>query len=215
MSRLVVFGCSHTYGHGLRDCYDPLTGHPGPQPSLQAWPARLVELLRQTHDPNISLVNNSSPGASNKEIMHNILLFDFKENDICVIMWTYADRWSIFEGKGSKWRTTRQLLPMFDDSKEYYRHFHNDFDSNYSMWQNINHAKLLLDSLDIPNWHCHVHKTEFLQAYPPQWNNVDVILTDFTDWKTQNRACDGSHAGPKAHKKHANELKVIIDAYYK
>ena len=56
MSRLVVFGCSHTYGHGLRDCYDPLTGHPGPQPSLQAWPARLVELLRQTHDPNISLV---------------------------------------------------------------------------------------------------------------------------------------------------------------
>ena len=42
--------------------------------------------------------------------MHNILLFDFKENDICVIMWTHADRHSIFEGKGSKWRTLQTII---------------------------------------------------------------------------------------------------------
>ena len=28
-----VFGCSHAYGHGLEDCYDPETGWPATMPS--------------------------------------------------------------------------------------------------------------------------------------------------------------------------------------
>ena len=50
---------------------------------------------------------------------------------------------------------------------------------------------------------------------PPKWNNVEVIKTDFNTWKDQHPALDKQHAGPFAHKKQAQELKVIIDAYYK
>lgn len=215
MNRLVVFGCSHAYGQGLSDCWDSKRQIAGPQPSLLSWPGQLVTLLKETYNPNMLLVNKSGPGYSNKEIMHSILLFNFQAGDICVIMWTYPNRSSVFQGKGSKWTSTRQFLPNFSDSKKYYKHFHTEFDSNYSTWQNINHAKLLLDSVDVPNWHCGAHKGIFLEAYPPSWNNAEIILTDFEKWMKEYPARDGSHAGEPAHEKQAQELKVTIDAYYK
>lgn len=218
MNRLVVFGCSHTYGQGLSDCWDG-GFHSGPQPSLLSWPGQLATLLKETYNPNMLLVNKSGPGQSNKEIMHNILLFNFQAGDICVIMWTYSARSSIFQGSGSKWdkNTTLQILPHFANkkSKKYYNNYYSDFDANYSMWQNINHAKLLLDSLDVPNWHCSVSKPLFLDAFPPRWNNAEIILTDFDKWMKETPALDNMHAGEPAHEKQAQELKVTIDAYYK
>jgi len=207
VNRLVVFGCSHTYGHGLSDCYDPDTGIAGQQPSLQAWPAQLAKILSETHNLNILVVNKATPGSSNKEIMRNILEFDFEKDDICVVMWSYVDRHSIFQSK----ENVIQIIPMMN--KKWYQKYHTDFDAKYNMWQNINHTKLLLDSLDIANWHCSVDKSQMYN--PPKWNNVEVIKTDFNTWKDEHPALDKQHAGPIAHKKQAQELKVIIDAYYK
>ena len=84
----------------------------------------------------------------------------------------------------------------------------NDFDPKLFMWQNINHAKLLLDSLDISIGIALPIKHFSRKHIPSKWNNVDVILTNFHDWKTQNRACDGSRR-IKAHIKQAKELKAI------
>ena len=98
-------------------------------------------------------------------------------------------------------------------NKKWYQKYHTDFDANYNMWQNINHTKLLLDSLDIANWHCSVSKSQMYN--PPKWNNVEVIKTDFNIWRHEHPALDNQHAGPLAHKKQAQELKVTIDAYYK
>ena len=61
IKRLVTFGCSLTYGHGLADCYLP-NGREGPEPSIQAWPKLVSNKLR------IEVDNRGIPGGSNKEI---------------------------------------------------------------------------------------------------------------------------------------------------
>ena len=48
--------------------------------------------------------------------MHNILLFDFKENDICVIMWIMQIDIVFLKAKEVSGEP-RQFLSMFDDSK--------------------------------------------------------------------------------------------------
>jgi len=85
MSRLVTFGCSYTYGHGLEDCHiEPES--PGPNPSKYAWPNLLGQRL------GLDVVNCSNPGASNIHILWKLLNFDFTDDDLCVIMWTHFGR---------------------------------------------------------------------------------------------------------------------------
>ena len=64
---LITFGCSHTYGAGLPDCWIPNKGH-GPKPSNNAWPSVLKQKL------NFKSIDNSSrPGSSNKMIAKTII----------------------------------------------------------------------------------------------------------------------------------------------
>ena len=44
MDRLVAFGCSYTYGHGLPDCI-MAKGRAGKRPSKFAWPYLLAKKL--------------------------------------------------------------------------------------------------------------------------------------------------------------------------
>ena len=76
MPRLVAFGCSHTYGEGLEDCWNWETRKAGPVASKFAWPQILANLLKR------ECVNLGRRGASNKEILHNIQMFDFEKDDI-------------------------------------------------------------------------------------------------------------------------------------
>jgi hypothetical protein len=56
--KLVTFGCSFTYGHGLADCMAE-DGSNGPTASEQAWPSVLGKLTGMKVD------NVSEPGSSN------------------------------------------------------------------------------------------------------------------------------------------------------
>lgn len=85
MSRLITFGCSYTYGHGLQDCHIEPNIY-GPSYSRLAWPSLLSNML------GVELVNCGKPGVSNLYILWNLLNFDFQENDLCVIMWTHYGR---------------------------------------------------------------------------------------------------------------------------
>lgn len=76
--RLVTFGCSNTFGYELDD------------PSLQAWPVKLGQILKHKH----KTINKGSPGASNKLIWGNALRFDYGNKDIVVCMWSYLSRWT-------------------------------------------------------------------------------------------------------------------------
>ena len=89
MSRIVSFGCSHTYGHGLDDCLIDLK-YPGPHPSQYAWPSLIEKSL------NLEVVNKGEPGASNLQILYNILNFEFKNTDIVIVLWSYFGRDCIF-----------------------------------------------------------------------------------------------------------------------
>ena len=70
--KLVVFGCSFTFGHGLPDCLD--VNEKGPAKQSVKW-------LGQTITRNIwkfkSLDNKGIPGASNKIILNEIVNYDF------------------------------------------------------------------------------------------------------------------------------------------
>lgn len=89
MARLIAAGCSYTYGHGLPDCHTP-PDHPGPNPSKFAWPHLLGELT------NRDVINLAVCGGSNKQIVYNLDNFEFKENDVCLIQWTFLNRTVFF-----------------------------------------------------------------------------------------------------------------------
>lgn len=84
MPRLVAFGCSFTVGQGLPDV------HPEVRHSSLAWPAVLGEML------GYEVVNNGIPGAGNPEIAASIMRTEFKDDDLCVILWSHFTRYDYF-----------------------------------------------------------------------------------------------------------------------
>ena len=85
MERLIVFGCSLTYGHGLPDCFIP-PKQPGSHPSKMGYPSILAKYM------NLECINQSSPGASNKRIWDTVTKFNYHKNDIVIIQWSYIER---------------------------------------------------------------------------------------------------------------------------
>lgn len=113
MSRLVTFGCSHTYGVGLKE------------PLKESWPSILGGLLNVKE-----VVNTSNPAASIKEISHKIHCFNFHSTDIAVILWTHLNRHCVVQGNDY-----RQINPWFAEtdplSKHYYENLHNTEDDRF------------------------------------------------------------------------------------
>jgi len=85
MSRLITFGCSHTFGQALPDVWNNIRSGP----SKYAWPQLLADKL------NIECVNLGIPGASNKQIWFRIVKIKFEPNDIVIILWSSQPRWCI------------------------------------------------------------------------------------------------------------------------
>ena len=85
MGRVVSFGCSYTYGHGLTDCHIPVN-LPGYEYSRYAWPTLLGNML------GCETINLSKPSSSNIHLLWKILNFQFQHDDICVVMWTHFHR---------------------------------------------------------------------------------------------------------------------------
>ena len=127
MSRLVAFGCSHTYGEGL---YDPQS----------AWPHLLAQHYK------IECVNNGVPASSNKLILSNILNFDFQPNDIVIIYWSHIERWTVFEKD-----KCRNILPSQTDkvAKSYYKYVYSKIDSQIQFDMMIDYGNLFLEKKEI------------------------------------------------------------------
>lgn len=140
ISRLVVFGCSITYGHGLSDCWDEETGHHGPLPSNLVWGKKLADRL------GVNIVNNGFPGASNIYITNKIINFDFLPNDFVINCWTSPFRSTVFNEKEPHW-----ALGSWNQEEHVksYFHLHHDHSLKHQSLLNIHHASLHLDSLNI------------------------------------------------------------------
>lgn len=202
--RLITFGCSYTYGHGLQDCYDSKTGHAGPQPSRFAWPNILGKKLKKR------IVNLSQPGASNKEILYYLQNFIFHKSDLVVILWTYPHRDCILVDSNKIIQATAR------DNYNWYieKIKHGDFDVYHQMWTYINYAKLYLDNKNISNYHFTIDFRYIVN--PPKFNIVYIEDLDFLKIRDQfDVALDKDHPGKMGHLQTAKQMKVKIDAYNK
>lgn len=195
MSRLIVFGCSYTYGQGLADCYVP-PNDCGPVPSQLGWPNQLAHRL------GLDLINNSAPGSSNIQILWRLLNFKFQEDDLCVTMWSHFDRHPYsklrFDPSVIKWDeyensfiTRNGNLDVEDLSIRNYISIYNGY--LHLLSKNIKHLFIVypkdIKIFEAPKLEIPTLVKEFI---------CPVVVEDY--------ACDDMHPGPKTHTNIANYI---------
>jgi len=201
MGRLIAFGCSNTYGEHLPDNHSlPYNTHP----SKYAWPSVLAKKLGRES------VNMGEGGASNKKICFNIHNFNFEEEDLVVILWTYHNRSCILHEDPE--RIVRLIhtdisqkhspLPLGVPQKVtklYYKLFENEYDSWYDQYCRVNLAKNYLDSLNIKNNSFLTSDYQQTNLKEPRWNTVYLETLDMPSLCLADRALDDLHPGIKSH----------------
>ncbi len=191
MRRLVTFGCSFTYGSGLKQ-------------RKRAWPYLVGEtLLKDGTVYAKKVINKGIPGASNLEILCEILTFDFHYNDVVVIMWSLPFRDLAFTKK--KWEqiglwSKGPHLDKILASEE--------IDYTKKTWLYMQHADLYLQTQKVKYIHYPAapkdlmkHQLDFIYI-----NNLFLTRTAKID-----NALDGQHPGPKSNKKQADEIVRILN----
>lgn len=181
MKRLVVFGCSYTFGDGLPDCQSGSKEH-----SKLAWPSVLSQ------DLGLYLSNNSSCGASNKKILLDILQYTFRQDDIVIVLWSFAHRGLIFDESG-------HINLINKNDKNFYQ-VHTEHDLVMDTLLHMNHAK---------NYLKHIVKNYFSFYFDRSINvfmsgkTMQVPSTaEFIPLKdvVVDNALDGMHPGIQSHK---------------
>lgn len=195
MNKLVAFGCSYTYGHGLVDCLDP-PYNPGPNPSKFAWPTLVAEKRGQ------ECVNKSRPGASNYEILDTILHYPFTENDTVVVMWTFFSRDMLIDDSG---KSVYVYAGNGDTISDKWLDLHTNADLATKSWVYMHHAH---QHLKTKNVKFHFLSTDlkynlFLKYRPLYTRELQFFETDLDKLNGMfnfPRALDGTHPGPECHK---------------
>lgn len=120
INRLVVIGCSFSYGQGLPDCWPDVS-----RASRLGYAHILADRL------GVDLELRASPGRSNRWIWHQAVRFAWQQGDLCVLQWTGPDRTHIFgrDQHIGPWQTT-----------DYYQHYHHRLDHEISSQLYVNHA---------------------------------------------------------------------------
>lgn len=224
ISKIIAFGCSHTFGMGLKDCYlgEEQKFKAPDTPSEFAWPNLLAKKFETECD------NQSIPGGSNYEILHKIIDYDYRPSNVVVVGWTTPQRDILKNNNGDtriavyalddnvKLDTLLTGKPEFDVKQVNRKYFevHSEYDMIYKSWLCQYTAALRLKSKNIP--------FHFSTAWG--WKNIlhpfesYICIENFIDeYKQQNKltaALDGLHIGELTHKIHArnvfNELKNIL-----
>jgi hypothetical protein len=197
-------------------------------PSEFAWPEVLGKKL------NLSVVNYGKGGASNRYICKEMLDKQLYRNDIVVFMWSYFSRTCFWDDNGNFKRIMPSSADWKKDSRNtrkdkdfcriYYENFFSYYNSNYESYQQINFAKMYLDTQGIKNYHTTVEVLPFVEdIYNSQllenkklansklenlfqWNTVDLHHQKLYD----NAALDNEHPSVDAHKKIAEDIYKII-----
>jgi hypothetical protein len=196
--RLITFGCSFTYGQGLPDC---LTGDEAP--SQYSWPYLLSKKL------NRSLVNCGVPGASNLQILNEILNFNFEKNDLVIVMWSLVDRDTIFFkrvfSKGNllikvgAW--TKNII-----AKRYLKQL-DLHDQKLKSWFYIHHADLYFKNKKVEYIHYPAVVGELL-ACKPTFIDIDKMYHEGVSWIDTTT---DNHPGIESNKETAERIFKIIN----
>lgn len=187
MERLIAFGCSLTYGHGLKDCFETLD-----KPSEYAWPSIVSKYM------NRECVNKSNPGASNKRIWNNIINFNYRENDIVFVLWTYPERTSII-----KRNSVVDIGPWMDSV---YYNLYDEYDSNLMSKLFINHSNMFLTEKNIKVYNLVAGEgtDDIINLNNKIANNLPVYIYKLK--KKYPKALDKNHPGQECHYAFAKEI---------
>lgn len=185
--RIIAFGCSYTYGHGLPDCPDD-NGSPGPVHSKIAFPSLVAQRL------DCNYVNLGKSGNSNKEIWNDILQFDFRENDIALITWTYYSRFCII--KSDK---VQRINPWNTRDKLFFMNYSNRNDMLLDFYTRLNHINAYLQNKKIKSFNYVIEDNE---KNTPEWSTVDILGL----FKKIDEADDKCHPGVDSHTIFASEI---------
>lgn len=199
--RLVVLGCSFTFGHGLPDC----TRGEGlrVKPSQLGWPAILGKML------DMEVVNLGFPGASNLEILYYLLNFDFKENDIVVIMWSLPFRDLYFKTRMFESKPFRQLKVWLNHPrwKKVWNPDSGEEDYAVRSWIYMHHASLFLKSKNLIHLHYPAAPHELVDHKPSYINIPELSLDGFI---VVDKAEDQLHPGLESNKLTADNIYKIL-----
>lgn len=202
-TRIIAFGCSYTYGHGLKDCIvDGI--YPGAVPSKYAFPSLLAARL------GVKCLNFSRPGGSIKFMWHQAMnIYEPIKDDIIINMWTNPNRSCVLDEDIEKikhlgsWQTDKP-------SVHFYRHLENDYDSSCNSWMQINSVNTYLNdkvSLIINGF---VNYKRAIETVNPKWNNIKCDIEFQPIGNKHPFAEDNNHWGPLAHAELSEELYKII-----
>tara|TARA_X000001036_G_scaffold437977_1_gene484630 strand:+ start:834 stop:1526 length:693 start_codon:yes stop_codon:yes gene_type:complete len=212
--KLVTFGCSFTYGHGLSDCV-AADGSNGPIASEQAWPSILGKLKGMKVD------NASEPGSSNLTITKAIVDYPkYTKDTVVVVMWSNNDRETIYTDRGEE---KLHMLPGFlndympktfwhDKNKDYfkkivttyYEDYHEDWNATLNQTIRMNYVHAFLKNKGIKSFQVQSRHYSTDEHYFKKFN-LNNLNFKYFNYKTQffiDEALDkpNPHPGPKSHK---------------
>lgn len=203
MNKLLTFGCSMTFGHGLVDCWHPNDRTPGHRPSKYAWPALLGKQL------DLQTENLSRPGSSNREIWWKIVNTNFHRYDTVVILWSLVARYCIVtdndfpEIQMGVWKTNPESA-IYSDLFRY----NNDFNLSVESLTFVNHANSYLQRQGVTRvYNYAVNHEEWTSVVDQKWNHTHIIGYANDIWAGVNDvALDNAHPGNKMHIAFAKEV---------
>jgi hypothetical protein len=218
--KLVTFGCSFTYGHGLSDCMAE-DGSNGPTASEQAWPSVLGKLTGMKVD------NVSEPGSSNLMITKAIVDYSkYTKDTVVVVMWSNNDRETIYKTGNEKLHMLPGFLDdtmpgtfWFDKDKNnfkktittYYENYHEDWNATLNQTIRMNFVHAFLKNKGIKSFHVHSEHHRLDINYFKKFNVRDLNLKRFS-WSDHFHIDDAldvpnPHPGPKSHALIATNLR--------
>ena len=188
MERLIVFGCSITYGHGLPDCIGELDT----QPSNMGWASIAAKYM------NKECVNLAKPGISNKHIWHKIVNFKFQETDTVIIQWTFPSRTSVI--------TKKSVVDVGAWNYEQYLNYYEADDSILMTKLFVSHANMLLASKNIKVHHIVLERKdkEWLKLGTDTIDHIPVYIHPLEE--RYAKAADSHHPGIECHEVYAKKI---------
>ena len=202
MKRLIVFGCSNTYGEGLRDCGDASNNWCGREPSILGWPNELATMMGIS-----TVINLGIGGAGNKHISNSLLDkagadFFNPDTDVVVFLWSYFCRHCVFQDDGlverylpSDLRYNRLEPNRHKKIKRWYRDYNTSVDQQLSNYTRISHTQHYLNSKGITNYNFTCETYEYTNI--PTWfdsNTLKIVDVD-TLGSQYGKADDNQHPG--------------------
>lgn len=192
--RAMFFGDSLTYGHGLPDCVLPgsngaMTSY-GTEPSKLGWAAMVAEELC------LPYINQSSPGASNLEILWTLRQSAVTVDDLVIVEWSYPVRDCLLDHNITK------IGPWVDDdiNRRYYGvHPTQDLINRNNLV--VEHTALFLDKIG-SKW------LFFANSYEDYNEESRKMIIDCFDHHICDTAEDGNHPGMVSNQ---NWAKVVLN----